>query len=401
MPVFAPPTHSSPTPLSIPAPAPRCFASGGGVEEVFVCLDSEPGKTFEVEALGLLARYRDLLRHNDLDPRNAVWLRLYVKGLPGHLPRLRRICADLGLDKTPMSFLGQRPLRGGRIALDARLVRGHVSTPLDAPGFGGGGMMRIGDYEMIFASSAPPEVNAVSFSPTHLTLTAFHGMKTFLRARRLEWIPHLLRTWIYVRDIDAHYREMSEARNAFFGAHDITPATRCFASTGIGGENESPAQAVKVDWLLMSGTRREQIVHMEAPGHMPPTHRYGVMFERGTRVRFGDRSHYYISGTASIGPDGTILHPGDIRGQARRMVDNARALLDASGATLDDLCQAVVYLRNPTDAPVAEQILGELLPARLPRVVVHGPVCRAGWLIEMEGIAVTAAGDPRFAPLAR
>lgn len=400
MPVFEPPSRPAATPHADSMSVLCSFVGRDGVEEVFVCLESEPGKTFENEALGLLARYRDLLRRNGLEPRNTLCLRLYVSGLHVHLLCLRRICADLGLDTTPISFVGQSPLGGGRIALDARLVRGRVSIPLAAAGFGGGGIMPIGEYEMIFATSAPPAGNAPPPSATNLTLTAFHGMKAFLRARGMEFIPHLLRTWIYVRDIDDCYREMSEARNAFFSAHGITPATRCFASTGIGGGNESPAQSVKVDWLLTAGLRREQIACMEAPSHMPPTHRYGVMFERGTRVRFGERSHYYISGTASIGADGAILHPGDVRRQTRRMVDNVRALLGAADASLDDLRQAVVYLRNPDDAPAARQILDEILPAPLPRLMVHGPVCRPGWLIEMEGIAVNDRGDACFPALA-
>ncbi|MBR6324851.1 MAG: hypothetical protein IKR62_07650, partial [Victivallales bacterium] len=123
-------------------------------------------------------------------------------------------------------------------------------------------------------------------------------------------------------------------------------------------------------------------------------------FERATRLMFGDRSRYYVSGTASIDKNGQIVHPGDVGRQAERMMENVNALLSNYDASLADLQLAVVYLRDPADAAIVEEILAKRLPADLPRIMVNGAVCRPGWLVEMEGVAVNGKGDATFAPFA-
>lgn len=37
--------------------------------------------------------------------------------------------------------------------------------------------------------------------------------------------------------------------------------------------------------------------------------------------------------------------------------------------------------------------------AAIPHVMLKAPVCRPGWLVEIDGIAVNGAGDGAFAPL--
>ena len=74
--------------------------------------------------------------------------------------------------------------------------------------------------------------------------------------------------------------------------------------------------------------------------------KYGVTFERGLRVRFGDRSHLYISGTASIDKNGDVIHVSDVKNQRRQTLDNVKALLSPHGARLKDMAYIIVYLRS-------------------------------------------------------
>ena len=37
--------------------------------------------------------------------------------------------------------------------------------------------------------------------------------------------------------------------------------------------------------------------------------------------------------------------------------------------------------------------------AAVPHVMLKAPVCRPGWLVEIDGIAVNGAGESAFAPL--
>ena len=152
-----------------------------------------------------------------------------------------------------------------------------------------------------------------------------------------------------------------------------------------------------MDTYAVQGLHAGQIRFLSAPTHLNPTYEYGVTFERGTCVTYGDRRHVFISGTASIDNKGEILYPGDVCRQAERMMENIEALLDEAGATTADVMQAIVYLRDPADYTVVRRYLESRYPA-LPCLVVHAPVCRPGWLIETECIAAVPA-EEAYAPL--
>ena len=80
------------------------------------------------------------------------------------------------------------------------------------------------------------------------------------------------------------------------------------------------------------------------------------------------------------------------------MIENITALLQEAGATLDDIMQAVIYIRDTADYARVKQYLDKNHP-NLPHIIVRAPVCRTGWLVEMECTAVTDKGDERFAAL--
>jgi enamine deaminase RidA (YjgF/YER057c/UK114 family) len=130
---------------------------------------------------------------------------------------------------------------------------------------------------------------------------------------------------------------------------------------------------------------------------MCPTHRYGVTFERGASVSYADRKHCFISGTASIGKNGEVMHLGDVRAQLDRALGNVEALLHAGASRLEDLMYLIVYLRDPTDFPWVRARLGYQVP-RLPILFVEGPVCRREWLVEIEGVAIKGQERPEFSP---
>ena len=130
---------------------------------------------------------------------------------------------------------------------------------------------------------------------------------------------------------------------------------------------------------------------------MNPTHEYGVTFERGTVVQYGDRRHVFISGTASINNRGEIEHPMDIAGQTGRMFENIRVLLDEAECSMDDVAHLIVYLRDTADYHTVTSFLKREYPD-IPFVVLWAPVCRPGWLIEAECMAVKAVDDEKYKP---
>ena len=152
-----------------------------------------------------------------------------------------------------------------------------------------------------------------------------------------------------------------------------------------------------MDTYAVQGLLPDQIQFLYAPSHLNPTYEYGVTFERGTTVTYGDRKQIFISGTASIDNRGEIVAPGNIINQAKRMMENVEALLAEAGATWKDVMQAIVYLRDPADYQVVSDFLVEEYPG-LPCLLVHAPVCRSGWLCETECIAVIPVSNEIYAP---
>ena len=118
-----------------------------------------------------------------------------------------------------------------------------------------------------------------------------------------------------------------------------------------------------------------------------------MSFERGVCVDYADRRHVFISGTASINNKGQIVHPKDIVKQTARMIENVEVLLAEAECTTDDIGQISVYLRDIADYGVVSRIFAERFP-RTPYVIVLAPVCRPGWLIEMECMAVKRQDNP-------
>lgn len=209
-----------------------------------------------------------------------------------------------------------------------------------------------------------------------------------------------LRTWFFVRDIDYHYRGVVGGRNEVFECLGLTPDTHFIASTGIGACDGNPAVTVRMDAWAALGIDASQITYIQAPEYLNPTYQYGVAFERATAIDYGDRRHLLISGTASIDNHGDIVAAGDIVGQTHRMLDNVEALLTAGGMIWSDVAHVIIYLRDMADYSAVKAIFDNRFPeaTSAPRIIVNAPVCRPGWLIEMECMAVKVSDRSEYAP---
>ena len=223
----------------------------------------------------------------------------------------------------------------------------------------------------------------------------FNNYLELLKGHNLTLEEHCLRTWFYVRDIDNNYAGMVEARNQVFENHQLTEKTHFIASTGIEGSFADPAISVMMDAYAVGGIKPEQIRFLEARENLNPTHEYGVAFERGTAVEYGDRRHIFISGTASINNKGQIVHVGDISGQTERTFENIKALLNEAGADINDLNSMIIYLRDVADYNGVETYISKHY-STIPYIIVLAPVCRPGWLIEIECIAIKPIKNDQF-----
>ncbi|MDR1169959.1 MAG: hypothetical protein LBK97_03900 [Prevotellaceae bacterium] len=199
-----------------------------------------------------------------------------------------------------------------------------------------------------------------------------------------------IRTWIYVQGVDIHYAGMVNERRSFFKGEGLTSETHFIASTGIEGRYTDPKSLVLMDAYGIEGIKPAQVKYLQAATHLNHTCEYGVTFERATSVDYGDRRHVFISGTASINNKGEIMYPSDILKQTERTFENVKVLLKQAETQMSNIVQMIIYLRDIADYAVVAEYLAATDYATAPHVLVLAPVCRPGWLVEVECIAVKA-----------
>ena len=226
----------------------------------------------------------------------------------------------------------------------------------------------------------------LSLDPEGQMRQIFEKYEDLLAAEYMSVARHCLRTWIFVRDIDRNYAGVVAGRNRYFEKIGLTKDTHFIASTGIAGTHRDPHVLVSMDALAIPDVDPVTIRHLKAPRHLCPTADYGVTFERGTSFVYDGLRYTLISGTASIDNLGLIVHPGDVGRQTLRTLENIRALLAEDGTDFRHVQNALVYLRNPEDAAAVRAVLDRELPC-LDYLLLHAPVCRPGWLVEIECIA--------------
>ena len=292
-------------------------------------------------------------------PEKPAFIKFFCSDAQNQAEKLR--AATHGLGCKAVSIVEQPPLDGSRICA---LVHSAASDP----GF-------------VFHSFRLSEEEAAgldSYAQTRLLFDRYRSA-----AAGMQMATHLVRTWIYVRDIDANYAGVVRARNDVFAEEGLSHDTHYIASTGIGGGSESRSALVSMDFLSYPGIRESDKTYLKALSHLSPTHDYGVAFERGVKVSLPGGSRYYISGTASIDSKGCVVHEGDIMAQTGRLLENMGALLEEGGSSLDAAKYFIVYLRDISDYAAVEDYMRSHFPDT-PHVILEGRVCRPSWLIEME-----------------
>ncbi|MBD5374746.1 MAG: hypothetical protein HDR77_04640 [Bacteroides sp.] len=318
-----------------------------------------------------------------------AYSRFYISDPVNRLPELRAAAPF-----PAFSVAGQPPLGGERLALLVILIE----TPNVSSDSGIITVSR-GHYTDCWLTTRAPESGTSSSATTQLLTDLDTTLSSILNSQFSILNSHspikdtTLRTWFFVRDIDATYSGLVSARNHYFARIGLTPSTHFIASTGIGAQGLTQYSPLSFEAYSVLGIDPDQIAYLRAPSHLNDTISYGVAFERATAVTYGDRRQIIVSGTASIDAQGQIHAPGLIRAQMTRMADNVDILLAQGAARPTDIMHIVLYVRDLADAPIARDMIAERYPG-VPTIAVLAPVCRPGWLVEMECIAMYPLTTP-------
>jgi enamine deaminase RidA (YjgF/YER057c/UK114 family) len=380
----------------------RGFKSPGRENEHFFLVDARPDQTFEQQLDQIEREYDSALSSQGLSPDSVVYRRFFLSDAANQIEVLKKspLFADPnGRIRAAVSVIQQPPVRSSKVALLAYHIDSKKGMEKIAAGAHSMLVKRNGTSQLWFTNLQESEMTEeLARSSYRQTDALFRSLLEQLAAHRANLKDNTIRTWVYVRDVDRNYKGMVDRRRELFIEHGLTPQTHFISSTGIEGCTASPHALVTMDALSLLGIQSRQIRFLHAPQSLCNTIRYNVTFERGTMVSWRDRAHLYISGTASIDKDGHVVHEGDVLQQTVRTMDNIRALLADGGASLDDMMYWIVYIRDFSDAHVVADYL-DSLPEKVPYLLLHAPVCRPQWLIEIEGQAIIplkAADLPEF-----
>ena len=359
-----------------------CFDCGTDVREYHAMIQiTDRRLPFATQLEAVISAYDELL--DRLPDTQAVFKRYFLSDAANQADDV--VVADV--TDCAKSIIQQAPLNGSKVALWVWLMTG-VQTGMTKSGLY---EVRHGDFRHLFNASAH---NLAANSEYQMRLL-FNEYVMQLAEEGCTLADNCIRTWLFVNDIDLNYGGVVRARNQVFFTQGLTQNTHFIASTGIGGRQQDPNVLSQMDNYAIAGVKPEQIHYLYAPTHLNRTSDYGVSFERGTYVDYADRRHVFISGTASINNKGEVMYAKDVEQQTRRMWENVEALLAEAECTFDDVCEMIVYLRDIADYDLVSALYQERFPGK-PTVIVHAPVCRPGWLVEMECTAVKAIDKPEL-----
>jgi enamine deaminase RidA (YjgF/YER057c/UK114 family) len=398
--------------------SPTCRISRFGppdrAEEVHLFIEPHSDGSFEEQLGQVVAQYHRALESLDLARHTGVFRRCFLSDAANQLETV--VASPLGLAVPPaeaaaVSCIEQPPLCYRKIALLAyhiRDVEPEAKSLIAIPGAGPYARTLVLErpertllWTAQMNAQAQGTCEVCSMKATQCSIEQTRGLLStycdHLRSQGGSLSENAVRTWVFVDSVDTHYSGMVQARRELFACEGLTARTHYVVSTGIEGRSAQARSVVTLDALAVLGLGQGQIAFVDCLDHLNRTDEYGVTFERAARLDCADRSHVLVAGTASIGASGEIVHEGNVLRQLERVLENISALLEVGSASLDDMAAMIVYLRDASDAERVVSFLDETHPG-LRFATVHAPICRSAWLVEIEGVAITANEDSRWPP---
>lgn len=363
------------------------FTPEGGVAEWHVILHVEPrGELFGGQLTRIYSAERRLTDEGECAGATPVMKRYFLSDSTNQVPLMREEGRGKREEGCSVSYIQQPPLDGSKVAVWLYLQQGtEVRNDGDLVLTDHNGYRHL--WKMGMTKS-----QGISFTQTTDLLNEYEDTLARYDATLAD---NCIRTWFFVRDVDTQYEGMVKARLANFIDQGLTPQTHYIASTGIQGLPADTRALIQLGTYAITGLEPEQQRYLYALDHLNRTIEYGVTFERGTLVEYGDRGHAWISGTASINDKGEVVHVGDIVRQTQRMWENVEALLAEAEMTMADCAQIIVYLRDVSDYDTVKKMFAEQYPD-IPTVFTLAPVCRPTWLIEMECVGIAERNLPKY-----
>jgi len=372
---------------------------GMGITELYICArPSSDRGGFAEQAHSMYDNLSNVLSKHRANPCNVITEKVFFSDVDRQFREFEKIRKDWytrcshNAESLPATiFLHQPPCHPGRLCE----LQAYALFPT------GGGEVKVRSLDGTSGLTSGKVVEYRGIRHLYLTnLTGgeetdgldfvgqaedmFARAETLLRKEGLSF-RDVIRTWIYVNNIEENCSDLNRVRTKFFHEHGVI---RLPASTGIQGATYPKERGCAMDLYTLTSDRPVKIEVMHAPT-MNEAPQYGSSFSRGMKVVRDDRIIAFVSGTASIDNRGNVVHIGNIEGQVHRMLLNVEELLAAHNFTPGDIVNLITYLKEPEFLHPFYKVYNEhSFPKDAPNTVSTADICRPEWLCEIEAIAV-------------
>jgi 2-iminobutanoate/2-iminopropanoate deaminase len=96
----------------------------------------------------------------------------------------------------------------------------------------------------------------------------------------------------------------------------------------------------------------------------------------------------YLSGQIPLGADGKLVE-GDVSAQARQVLNNLKGVLDAAGASMNDVVKTTIFLADLSDFENVNKVYAEYFQEPYPaRSTIQAGKLPRGAALEIDAIAI-------------
>ena len=225
-----------------------------------------------------------------------------------------------------------------------------------------------------------------SLSRTAQARQIFKRMETALKSVDMSF-SNVVRTWFFIDEILAWYEDFNKVRTEFFNEHRVFDGL-VPASTGVGLSSSGVSAITANAIAVQPGNSNVRVNSVKSPLQCSASD-YRSSFSRAVELSWHDSRKLYISGTASIAPDGATVHAGDPDKQIALTMDVVKALLKSRAMEWSDTTRAIAYFSDMKDVTRFDTYREKTQLTMLPVTMTHADICRKELLFEIELDAVS------------
>ena len=116
-------------------------------------------------------------------------------------------------------------------------------------------------------------------------------------------------------------------------------------------------------------------------GAAPPLAPYSPGMKIGNTV--------YVSGTIPNDDQGNVVGKGDITAQTERVLESIKAILEAAGASMEDVVMNHVFITDYANYTSMNEVYGRYFGNTRPaRYCIKSELVHPDWLVEIASVAV-------------